>query len=122
MTDSPVNRTVMWLTWRQLFAKNRLLVATIMALFPALIALIFRLAAGDVPTETEFFVSTLFRDLVLSVLLPITALIFGTAAFGGEVEDGTLIYLMVKPVPRWHLALSKYLVAVTATIAVVIPS
>lgn len=119
--SAPLNRTVMWLTRRQLFAKNRLLVALILGLVPALIAMIFRLTAGDSP-EVGFFISTLYRDLVLGVLLPITSLIFGTSAFGGEVEDGTLIYLMVKPVPRWHLSLSKYVVALLATVAVVTPS
>ena len=55
-------------------------------------------------------------------LLPLTALVFGTSAFGGEVDDGTLIYLMVKPVPRWQLTFSKYIVAFLATVAVVVPS
>src|SRR5204863_7617380 len=64
--------------------------------------------------------TTIDRDIVLGVLLPLTALVFGTSAFGGEVDDGTLIYLMVKPVPRWRLTFSKYLVAFLATVAVIV--
>src|SRR5258708_40350013 len=62
----------------------------------------------------------MYRGIGLGVLLPITALVFGTSAFGGEVEDGTLIYLMVKPVPRWQLTFSKYVVALAATVAVIV--
>jgi ABC-2 type transport system permease protein len=61
-------------------------------------------------------------DIVIGVLMPIIALVFGTSAFGGEVDDGTLIYLMVKPVPRWTLALSKYVVALAASIIITVPS
>lgn len=111
----------MWLTRRQLFVKQRLVVAIGLMLMPALIATIFRFTTDD-PTGGPGFLSIAYRDMVIGVLLPIIALVFGTAAFGGEVDDGTLIYLMVKPVPRWQITLSKYLVALTATIVVVVPS
>ena len=94
MSVWPFDRTVIWLTRRQLFAKQRLIVAIGLALIPALIALIHRFNTTD-PNYASDFLSTVFRDIVLGVLLPITALVFGTSAFGGEVDDGTLIYLMV---------------------------
>jgi ABC-2 type transport system permease protein len=59
---------------------------------------------------------------VIGTLLPIAAVVFGTTAFGGEVDDGTLIYLLVKPLPRWRVVLSKYAVAVVATVAVMVPA
>ena len=111
----------MWLTGRQLFAKQRLVVAIGLMLMPALIAIIFRLTADD-PSDSVGFISTVYRDIVIGVLVPIAALVFGTTAFGGEVEDGTLIYLMVKPVPRWQLALSKYVVALLSTVVIVTPA
>ena len=36
--------------------------------------------------------------------MPLVALIVGTAAIGSEIEDGTAVYLMVKPIPRWKIA------------------
>ena len=41
--------------------------------------------------------------------MPLLALVFGTAALGSELEDGTAVYLMIKPdalaggscSPRW---------------------
>ena len=35
--------------------------------------------------------------------MPLVALIFGTAAIGSEIEDGTAVYLIVKPIPRWRI-------------------
>src|SRR4051812_11936889 len=108
MNGFPLNPTVMWLTRRQLFTRQRAFVVVSLFLIPALITLIFRASEGG--SDGAGFVTTVSTDIIISVLMPIIALVFGTSAFGGEVEDGTLIYLMVKPVPRWTLALSKYVV------------
>src|SRR5881394_1925096 len=121
MSALPFNRTVIWLTRRQLFARQRLTVAVGLALVPTLIALIDRVNTAN-PGYPSDFLSTVYRDIVTGVILPITALVFGTSAFGGEVDDGTLIYLMVKPLPRWQIMLSKYLVAGLSTMLVVVPS
>ena len=118
----PFHRTVVWLTRRQLFAKRRVFVAGAVLIVPALIALLIRFNAGEGDLDAVGSLSTIYRDIVLGVLLPLTALVFGTSAFGGEVDDGTLIYLMVKPVPRWQLTFSKYLVAFLATVAVIVLS
>ncbi|HET9426109.1 MAG TPA: ABC transporter permease, partial [Gemmatimonadaceae bacterium] len=118
----PFHRTVVWLTRRQLFARRRVYVALVVMLIPALIAALVRFNAGEGDLDAVGSLSTIYKEIVLGVLLPLTALVFGTSAFGGEVDDGTLIYLMVKPVPRWQLTFSKYLVALMATLAVVIPA
>ena len=122
MSALPFNRTVVWLTRRQLFAKRRVYVALAVLLIPALIALLVRFNAAEGDLDAVGSLSTIYKEIVLGVLLPLTALVFGTSAFGGEVDDGTLIYLMVKPVPRWQLTFSKYLVAFLATVSVVVPA
>ena len=119
MSALPFHRTVVWLTRRQLFAKRRVYVALAIVLAPALIALLVRFASGEGDLDAVGSLTRIFREIVLGVLLPLTALVFGTSAFGGEVDDGTLIYLMVKPVPRWQLTFSKYLVAFLSTLAVI---
>jgi ABC-2 type transport system permease protein len=121
MSALPFNRTVIWLTRRQLFARQRMIVAIGLALVPTLIALIDRMNSAT-PGYPSDFLSTVYREIVIGVILPITALVFGTSAFGGEMDDGTLIYLMVKPLPRWQVMLSKYIVASLSTILVVVPS
>src|SRR3954468_34713 len=121
MIGAPLNGTVMWLTRRQLFAKQRLMVALILLFVPALITVIYRMSSGGAPDDGSF-VTMVSSDIIIGVLMPIIALVFGTTAFGGEVEDGTLIYLMAKPVPRWKLAISKYVVAFLASVAITIPA
>ena len=53
--------------------------------------------------------------------MPLVALIIGTAAIGSEIDDGTAVYLIVKPIPRWRIALSKMVVAAGLTAAMVVP-
>ena len=67
------------------------------------------------------FFTGLEREVVIGTLLALAAVIFGTTAFGGEVDDGTLVYLLVKPVPRWKIALSKLVVATAASFMISIP-
>ena len=116
----PIDRTVVWLTWRQLFAGRRLRMAVAFSLAPFLIAIIFRLTASDVAGASAGFLLGLLREVVIGTLLPLSAIVFGTTAFGGEIDDGTLIYLLVKPIVRWRVVLSKYVVAVGCTFSVMI--
>lgn len=58
--------------------------------------------------------ATFVNGVGLSVLVPVVALVFAAASLGDLVEDGTLVYLWLRPVPRWQLAVSAYGAAVTA--------
>jgi ABC-2 type transport system permease protein len=111
----PINMTVAGLTFRQLFTRKRLIASALFAASPLLIALFFR-ATGHTndPTGVQFL-RELYSGIVAFVLLPLSAVVFGTAAFGGEIDDGTIVYLLVKSLPRWQLVLSKYVVAVIST-------
>lgn len=53
----------------------------------------------------------------LGLLVPLAALWLGTSAIGDLVEDRLLVYLWLKPVPRWQLPAA----AVLATVTVVVP-
>ncbi len=53
----------------------------------------------------------------LSLVVPLATLWFGTSALGDLVEDRLLVYLWLKPVPRWQLPAA----AVAATTTLVIP-
>ncbi len=53
----------------------------------------------------------------LGILVPLATLWLGTSAIGDLVEDRLLVYLWLKPVPRWQLPLA----AVLATVTVVVP-
>ncbi len=83
---------------------------------PLVITLFFKATARNGDATGLQFLRELYGGIVAFVLLPLAAVVFGTAAFGGEIDDGTIVYLLVKALPRWQLILSKYAqVAVLAT-------
>ena len=53
--------------------------------------------------------------LGFAVVLPVIALIVGTGVLGSEVDDGTLVHILTKPLPRRDIILAKFGVAVLAT-------
>jgi len=53
----------------------------------------------------------------LALLVPLAALWLGTSAIGDLVEDRLLVYLWLKPVPRWQLPAA----AIVAVVSVVVP-
>ena len=48
-------------------------------------------------------------------MLPVIALIVGTGVLGSEIDDGTLVHVLAKPLPRREIILSKLVVAVVVT-------
>jgi len=54
-------------------------------------------------------------NLGFTLALPIVALLAAGAVLGPEVDDGSIVYLLAKPVSRHVVALSKYAVAWVAT-------
>lgn len=128
-----MNRAIVELTARQLLGKRRTMLMAAFALIPVLIAVIFRIG-GDVDyrvvgsgpqtsavsEQIYWTANTLFAQLIIGTLLPLVALIFGTAALGSEFEDGTAVYILSKPIPRWRIVLSKLVVAWGATAILVL--
>ncbi len=55
-------------------------------------------------------------NLGFSLALPLVALLAATAVLGPEVDDGSIVYLLSKPVSRHVVAVSKYVVAWGATL------
>jgi ABC-2 type transport system permease protein len=56
----------------------------------------------------------------LSLLVPVVALVFASAALGDLAEDGTLVYLWLRPLPRWQLALAAFGASVTVVMAIAV--
>lgn len=118
-----MNGEVIRLTARQLVAQRRTLLVLLLAAGPLLLAVIYQLSApkNDADwTQQEFTATALYGVLIVGLLLPLCSLIFGTAALGSEIEDGTAVYLLSKPIPRREILLSKLLVAWLATSAIVV--
>jgi ABC-2 type transport system permease protein len=109
------------LTLRQLIGRGRTVLMGLLALLPILLAVVYRLGGED--TDQQRWVArVLFEGLVVTTLLPLVALVYGTAALGAEIEDGTAVYLLAKPVPRAQIILGKLLAAWALTSATVLAS
>ena len=98
-----VMATLAGVTLRGLLGRRRMVLMVLLAGLPVLVGLLIRLGGGraDAPEILD--------TLVIRTVLPLIALVVGTAAIGSEVEDGTLVYLLVKPIDRWRVALAKLL-------------
>ena len=102
------------LTVRQFTGGRTARLAFVLSLIPALFAAIYVARPWEV-TPNEFAID-LFRELIVPTLLPIVVLLPATAAFGNELEDGTLPYLLMKPVSRLRLVFGKYAAVLLITI------
>jgi ABC-2 type transport system permease protein len=102
------------LTVRQFTGGRTARLVLALSLIPALFAAIYVARPWEV-TPSEFAID-LFRELIVPTLLPIVVLLPATAAFGNELEDGTLPYLVMKPVSRLRLVLGKYAAVLLVTI------
>src|SRR5215208_2912447 len=106
------------LTVRQFSGGRTARLALVLSLIPALFAAIYVARPWEV-TSDEFLLD-LFRELIVPTLLPIVVLLPATAAFGNELEDGTLPYLLMKPVSRLRLVLGKYAAVLLVTVPALI--
>ncbi len=109
------------LTLRALLNRRRTLLLGLLGALLVLVAIIFRLGNPDAAEATRF-TGRLVADFGLAVLLPLVTVIVGTAAVGSELDDGTIVYLLAKPVPRWLIVLVKFVVAwLVSSLLVAVP-
>ena len=108
------------LTIRGLLSRRRSLIMLLLASLPVLLALLIRLAGRG--SDPVAIAATVLDDLVLRTVLPLVALVFGTAALGSELEDGSAVYLLAKPVARWQIVAAKLIGAAGLTIALMVPT
>ena len=117
-----MTRTLIRLTVQQMLGRRRGFLILLLALLPVLVALLYRFGSDRVDPVPIEFAPDMLDALMLGTVLPLAALVFGTASLGAEIEDGTAVYLLTKPVPRWRIVAVKILVASGATIALALPS
>jgi len=101
-----MNGAIFVLTLRQLLGKRRALSMIALAVLPVLAAVIFRLADTEM-TPQRWTATHLLDGLVVTIVLPLMTLVFGTTALGMEIEDGTVVYLLSKPLRRFDVISSK---------------
>jgi ABC-2 type transport system permease protein len=101
-----MNLTVFTLTLRQFAGRRRSLLMFGLALVPVAVATIYRL--GEHLDQHDWTANVLLNGIVVTTILPLACLILGASALGSEVEDGTAVYVLAKPVPRREIIGAKF--------------
>lgn len=110
--------TVSWITARGLLGRRRFLLLFPLPVLLVLLAVLSR-ALGVDPSAWG---PSVLVGLGLAVVLPVIALIVGTGVLGAEIDDGTVVHLLTKPLPRWQIVLPKLAVAAGVTaVTVAVP-
>jgi ABC-2 type transport system permease protein len=110
--------TIGTVTLRALLSRRRALLMLLLVAAPIGIGLLARLRGlpGD-PVERT---ANQLEMMVVRTALPLVALVFGTSAIGAELEDGTAIHLLTKPVARWRIVAGKVLAAAPVTAVLIV--
>ncbi|MET9433585.1 ABC transporter permease subunit [Streptomyces sp. NPDC006551] len=105
------NPTVARLTYRALLGRRR---ALILFALPALLIVI--------ATAVRFFngaddqiAADVLGGFALATMVPLIGVIAGTGAIGPEIDDGSIVYLLSKPVKRPAIIFTKLIVAIAVT-------
>jgi ABC-2 type transport system permease protein len=108
-------RAIVEVTLRALVGRRRTILIALLACLPIVLGILVRIGGGR-PDAAE-----ILDALVIRTVCPLVALIVGTGAIGSEIEDGTLVFQLVKPVPRWLTALAKGFVAAALISLLIVP-
>lgn len=114
----PVERALAAMTARQVLARRRALGLAAFGLLPVLLAAVTR-GPGKAVLAAVLDLNT---QLIIPVILPLVALVIGTSVFGAEIDDGTAMYVLAKPVARWRIVLTRVLVAAGVTALLTAPA
>ncbi|MEU8003761.1 ABC transporter permease subunit [Catellatospora sp. NPDC049111] len=102
-----MNMTIAWITARGLLGRRRswlLLPMPVILVGITAIGLAFAAPAVDLADGVLI-------GLGVAVILPLVSLIVGTGVLGSEIDDGTVVHILTKPIPRSRIILAKLVVA-----------
>ncbi len=95
-----------------MLGRRRAILFVLLPLLLLLMAGLVRWASGGDPQSTV----KLTNEFAVGTLLPLMCLLIGTGVIGTEIDDGSIVYLLAKPVPRGTILWSKLIVAWGATL------
>jgi ABC-2 type transport system permease protein len=117
-----IDPAAIWTVVRMTVARQsrgrRLLVIAMLFTIPILIAVLAR--QYDVNYKADEVENVLIFGMIFQALVPLTALLFASGMVQDDIEEQTLTYLLIRPVPRWMIYLAKlmatFLVAVVRAV------
>ncbi|MEU3988131.1 ABC transporter permease subunit [Streptomyces platensis] len=105
--------TVARLTYRALLGRRRALILFALPALLVVLAVAVRVLAG----ADDATAGGILGGFALGTMVPLIGVIAGTGAIGPEIDDGSVVYLLAKPVPRPTIIFTKLLVAIGVTVA-----
>ena len=124
-------RRVFDLALGQMLWGRRTTLLVLAAGLPVLLAVVTRmtLSTGSAVVQingrqigSEAVFSTAITLLYLRFIVPAVGVFYGTSLIADEVEDQTITYLFVRPIPRGAIVLGKYLAYLLCVTSLVLPS
>ncbi|ARQ72332.1 ABC transporter permease [Streptomyces marincola] len=107
------NHTVARLTYRALLGRRRALILCALPAVLLIIAVAVRALSGaDDRAATE-----ILGGFALASMVPLVGVIAGTGAIAPEIDDGSIVYLLSKPLDRRTIITTKLIVAIGVTLA-----
>ncbi|BBC34626.1 ABC-2 family transporter protein [Streptomyces graminofaciens] len=103
--------TVARLTYRALLGRRR---ALILGALPVLL-IVISAAVRSLSGADDQVAVDLLGGFALATMVPIIGVIAGTGAIGPEIDDGSVVYLLAKPVKRPTIIVTKLIVAIAVT-------
>jgi ABC-2 type transport system permease protein len=117
MSSGPAARAVSLtyvLLLRQLITRGRVLALLAVGAVVAIVAAAIG-AADDIEDPVEAAVAVI-AGLGFTAVVPVVSLVFASAALGDSREDGTLVYLWLRPIDRWPVVVGAWLAASTVSL------
>jgi hypothetical protein len=99
---------------RQLVTRGRL--AALLAVGVVVAGVAWAVGASDEIDDPLEAAVQVISNLGFAVLVPVVALVFASASLGDAREDGTLVYLWLRPMDRWPVVVGAWLAAVTVSL------
>ena len=115
MTDL-MNATVARLTSRSLLGRKRTVLLSLLPLALLSLCTLARILGSlddDIAGQLQGSLSSdLLAAFGIAIMMPLLGLIAGTGAIGPEIDEGSIVYLLAKPLNRYSIVLTKLVVAI----------
>ena len=100
---------------------RRLISLAVLLALPILVATVFVAYGRTGALGLRGFLDMLF-GFYFGISIPMTMLFLGAGAIGDDMEDGTILYLRLRPVPRPSIVFGRYLALWLSGLTLIVPA
>ncbi|MFF0580093.1 ABC transporter permease subunit [Streptosporangium saharense] len=102
-----MNAVIAGISYRALLGRRRIWLLVLLPVVLIGLAVLVRMISGG----SERIAVDFMQKFALGTILPLLGLIAGTGVIAPEIDDGTIVHLLSKPISRPVVAQTKFLVA-----------